>query len=571
MKIKNSNQKIQESMNKRMAIVQIFILFLFIILVGNLFILQIFDLNGYKKEGIGIRNMHNPAYRGDILDRNGIKLATDEFIYEVYAHPQEYSQKLPPEELAKKLAPYLNISESILIQKLYSKKYNIINLKTDIGRENAEKIKKMHLKGISVGTLNRRFYPQGSVASHIIGYYSHASQQSIGIENSANEILSDTANSTSYQTTASGQIIFELGTDVASLSTIQKGKDVTLTIDASLQYICDRELAKTIKEKNAERGSIIVMDVTNGEILAYSSYPTFDPNHYYKYSQENMNNWSLTGIYPPGSTFKIITVATGLELGIINENSKILDTGKMILDGYPITNHDYREKSYPGEISLEYLFKHSSNVASAKLALKINPKDYYAKLKDFGFGQKTGIDLTPESIGILAKPVFWYTSKHASMGYGYGASVTAIQMISAIGAIANNGVWHTPHVIKYSNKELPLYVTSRQVVSEQTAKTVTSLLARSISSDKNTLNLDKYTVAAKTGTSRKPNKNGIGYSKYVYTSAVGYFPATNPKIIVYVVIDSPKTGADWGGTIASPVLKEIILSAGKILNIPSDK
>ena len=191
------------------------------------------------------------------------------------------------------------------------------------------------------------------------------------------------------------------------------------------------------------------MNVKTGEILAYASYPYFNPNNFSKSSQLQMKNWSLTDIYPPGSTFKIITVATAMELGAINEYSKILDTGKIKIEGYEIKNYDYEKKPYPGYISLDYLFEHSSNVASANLALMLNPNQYYSKLKDFGFGQKTNIDLTAESIGLLPKTNQWYKSRQASMGYGYGASVTAIQMISAVSAIANNGIWITPHVIKY--------------------------------------------------------------------------------------------------------------------------
>ena len=309
------------------------------------------------------------------------------------------------------------------------------------------------------------------------------------------------------------------------------------------------------------------MDTRNGEILAYASQPSFDPNNYWKFPQANMKNWSLTDIYPPGSTFKIITVATAMELGQINEFSKIPDTGRMVIDRFPIENYDYKKNPNPGNISLEYLFEHSSNVGSANIALMLEPQEYYSKLRDFGFGQKTGIDLTAESIGLLPKPKSWYKSRRSSMGYGYGASVTAIQMIAAVSAIANNGLWITPHVMKYSDEEKLLNLTSRQVISEENAKAVTRLLAKSIQNGNTVLNLKNYTVAAKTGTSRKQVSSG----KEVYTSAIGYFPASSPRIAIYVVIDSPQTGADWGSTIAAPLFKDIAEEVGKLLNIPSDK
>ena len=564
-------EDINAKTNKRIGILQFFTNILFIILIGYLFCVQVLDLSGYKAKGIAIRTSDVLTLRGNIVDRNGIKLATDELVFEVYAHPRLYSKKRSPEMLAELLAPYLGMTKDELYNLLMSKKINVITIKKGVDRPTAEKIRSLNLREISVGTLNKRFYPQGHIASHILGFYSHLSKNSVGIENIANDKLTNVSNTTSVQRSPNGEMIFDFNTNVKDLTKKQRGEDIQLTLDTSVQYICEKALAKTIKEKNAERGSIIVMNPRNGEILAYASYPTFDPNKFWESSQISMKNWSLTDVYPPGSTFKIITVATAMELGKINEYSKILDTGKMVIDGHKIENHDYKKRPNPGMISLVSLFEHSSNVASANIALMLEPNEYYGKLRDFGFGEKTGIDLTAESIGILPKPKYWYKSRLASMGYGYGASVTAMQMISAVSAIANNGVWTTPHVMKYSDLELPNHVYTKQVVSEQTAKTVTKLLAESIEREGPPLQLDKYTVAAKTGTSRKPSDNGKGFSNTVYTSAVGFFPATNPQVAIYVVVDSPKTGVDWGSTIAAPLFREVALETAKLLNIKPDK
>ena len=561
---------LNEKINKRITVLQGLITFAYSILIVYLFCIQVLDINGYKAKGIAMRSTNNLSLRGNILDRNGFKLATDELVYEVYAHPTEYSKKRSPEVLAELLSPVLEIPPKELLAKLKSKKLNIITLKKEVDRQAAEKIGKLGLREISIGTINRRFYPQGNIASHIVGFYSYLSDNSIGIENIAGDKLGTTVQMPSnqrIQRKANGDIIFDFNTDVKNITKKQKGEDITLTLDASVQYICEKELEKRIKETKAERGAVIVEDVTNGEILAYASYPNFDPNKFWEASMSDMKNWSLTDIYPPGSTFKIITVATALDLGVLNEYSRVPDTGKMTIDKFTIKNHDIKDHPNPGMISLDYLFEHSSNVGAANIALMLDKEAYYNKLYDFGFGQKTGIDLTAESIGLLPKPKSWYKSRQASMGYGYGASVTAIQMISAISAIANNGVWTTPHVIKYSAEELPNHVQTRQVISPQTAHSVTRLLAKSISNGKTPLNLDKYTTCAKTGTSRKQVTSGAA----VYTSAIGYFPATSPKIAIYVVIDSPKTGVDFGGTIASPLFNKIATEVGTLLNIPSDK
>ena len=558
-----------EKINKRIAVLQGLMTFAYAILIIYLFCIQVLDIGGYKAKGIAMRSTDNLTLRGNILDRNGIKLASDEFVYEVYAHPTEYSKNRPPEVLADLLSPSLEMTKDELVTLLKSKKLNIITLKKGVSRHTAEKISKLGLREISIGAINRRFYPQGSIASHIVGFYSYLSNNSIGIENTAGGKLEDidTTNTHKVQRKANGDIIFDFNTDIKNITKKQKGEDITLTLDASVQYICEKELAKRIKETKAERGAVIVEDVTNGEILAYASYPNFDPNKFWEASMVDMKNWSLTDIYPPGSTFKIITVATALDLGVLNEYSKVLDTGKMVIDRFQITNHDLREHPNPGMITLDYLFEHSSNVGAANIALMLNKDAYYNKLYEFGFGQKTGIDLTAESIGLLPKSENWYKSRQASMGYGYGASVTAIQMISAISAIANNGVWTTPHVIKYSAEELPNHVQTRQVISPQTAHSVTRLLAKSIANGNTPLNLDKYTTCAKTGTSRKQVTSG----KDVYASAIGYFPASAPKIAIYIVIDSPKTGVDFGGTIASPLFNKIATEVGTLLNIPSDK
>ena len=557
----------QKQMNRRISFIQGSTHIAFAILIIYLFTIQVLDFNNYKERGIAIRNSSGITLRGNILDRNGLKLATDVLVYEIYAHPSLYSEKRSVEDIAELLWPYLGTTKDELIEKLKSKKINMITLKKDVDKATADRIRRLGLREISVGTLSKRLYPQGSIASHILGYYSHLSKNSVGIENIASQKLTNVINPKSIQRTASGQIIFGLNTDLKQVVELQKGEDVKLTIDTSIQYVCEKELAKTIKEKKAERGSVIVMNPKNGEILAYASYPTFDPNTFWKYPQTNMKNWSLTDIYPPGSTFKIITVATAMELGKINEHSKIQDTGRMVVDRFPIENYDYKKNPNPGNISLEYLFEHSSNVGSANIALMLEPQEYYSKLRDFGFGQKTGIDLTAESIGLLPKAKNWYKSRRASMGYGYGASVTAIQMISAVSAIANNGLWITPHVMKYSNEEKHEHIETRQVISEENAKTVTKLLAKSIQNGNTVLNLKNYTVAAKTGTSRKQVSSG----KEVYASAIGYFPASSPRVAIYVVIDSPKTGADWGSTIAAPLFKDIDEEVGKLLNIPSDK
>ena len=313
------------------------------------------------------------------------------------------------------------------------------------------------------------------------------------------------------------------------------------------------------------------MNPKNGEILAYAVYPTFDPNNYKKATPLQLKNWTLTDVFAPGSTFKTITIASALELGKINEHSTVLDTGKIKVGNWEIKNHDYSNRPYPGNITLESLLEHSSNVGAVKIAWLMTPFEFYGILRDFGYGQKTGIDLPGESSGLLPSWTHWDKSFHATTGYGYGTSVTAIQMISAVQVLANNGVKVTPHIIKYAQEEYDNKIHYTQVIKPETAQTITRLLVKSIENSESIVKMDKYKVAETTGTSRKVNPNGRGYSPYLYTSSIGYLPASDPQVLIYVMVDSPKEGAIWGSTVAAPVFKEVATQVARIMNFKPDK
>ena len=374
-----------------------------------------------------------------------------------------------------------------------------------------------------------------------------------------------------YEKTRDGRIIYKIPTDPIGPTRNPKGQDITLTIDAAIQHVCERELNKIIEEKKALRGAVIVMNPKNGEILAYAVYPTYDPNQFQKATNQQIKNWTLTDVYPPGSTFKTITVTSAMELGKINEKSIIEDTGRMKFGGYTIENYDYKQKGAPGKIDLVYLFEHSSNIGSVNIGALMTHQEFYDMLKKFGFGSKSGIDLPGESSGLLAPPNLWDKGLHMTMSYGYGTSVSIMQMVSAVSALANNGVRVTPHVIKYPEEEASEKIKRIPTVSSETARIITKLLTISVNNGNSNIKMDKYNVAAKTGTSRKPNENGTGYSGAMYTSTIGYFPATDPQVLIYVVIDSAKVGPVWGNTIAGPVFHEVAEQTARILDLKPDK
>lgn len=567
-KKENDFEKRVKSFDRVVGIMHVFFVGLMILLIGYLFLIQVIDIGKYRARAKSQRVGRIFSMRGDIFDRNGIKLATDKVYSDVYAHPQDYDHSA--EELAKKLAPILNMPESALLQKL-KKPGPVITLKKDIDRNAAKQISSLHLREISLGKKNTREYPQGTLAAHVLGYYNFDADIANGVEYTAKDKLEHIISTVSYQKTRDGKIIYDFTTDPVATTTNPKGENVTLTIDAAIQHVCEKEIEKMVKEKNAERGTVIVMNPKNGEILAYAVYPTFDPNNYKTATPAMLKNWTLTDVFPPGSTFKTITVASAMDLGKINEHSTVLDTGKMTIGKWVIKNYDYDIRPYPGNISLEYLFEHSSNIGSIKVAQTMSASEFYGVLKKFGFGTKTGIDLPGESVGLLPTPIHWDQGIHATMGYGYGTSVTAIQMISAVQALANNGVKVTPHIIKYPQEEYDNKVHYTQVIKPETAHTITKLLAASVNNGRSVIKMDKYNVAAKTGTSRKPKENSSGYTPYMYTSTIGYLPASDPQVLIYVMVDSAKVGAIWGNTVAGPVFHEVASQVARLMNLKPDK
>lgn len=568
----NSNKDTKSAykiFDTRIGCLQSFFIAFISILVVYLFLVQIVDVRHYRDRSKKQRAGKAFVLRGEIIDRNKMKLASDKTSFDVYAHRKYFDHS--PRELAEILSLHLDMPVSRLVTLLSNEENDVILLKKDVERKTAEQIISKHLREISCDVKNKRIYPQGSLASHILGYYNSDADIAGGIEYIAKDYLEYSDNNLRYEKTQKGDVIYSLNTNPEDLSAPIKGSTLQLTIDSAIQHISEKALYKAIQKNSALRGAVIVMEPSSGEILAMAVYPHYDPNNFAKYSYAEMKNWAITDVYPPGSTFKIFTVACGFVNKKINKFSKVLDTGKIKIGWWEIKNYDYDKFPNPGLIDLVWLFQHSSNVGSVKVANLMSSQEYYDALHMFNFGEKTVIDLPGESQGLLPKAKTWDASTHGSMGYGYGASVTAIQMAAAISAIANKGVWVTPHVIKYSPEELESKVVRRRVMEEQDAIDLADLLVQSMDKGTSVAKMDDFSVAAKTGTSKRPLDNGIGYSNKLYTSMIGFLPATDPKVAIYVVVDSPSTGGAWGSTVAAPVFKEVATDVVKILNLYPDR
>jgi cell division protein FtsI (penicillin-binding protein 3) len=575
---------------RKVAIVLVLIL---VAILSKLFYIQLIDASNLKKKAQLSRNQALTLFnRGRIMDRNGVILAQDTILYDLFAHPG-YFYGIPRQDVARSLSPVLNMADTDLQKKL-NEPYSTIGIQKNLTRHMVERIagvrmprlaydpktkklllndagrpltRQVPLPGLDFSKKNVRNYPQGNLAAHILGYVNDEAEISSGVESSAANILKKKPMDLS-QTILDGRgnLVDLESLDPSHIVTLPKAQDVTLTIDARLQYVAERELAVGLAKSHARRGTVIMMDPRTGELLAFAVLPTYQPDKFYQAPAEALKNWAITDVYPPGSTFKILTLAAALETGVINKSTRILDTGRMKVGGWTIQNYDYGRHGAPGMIDLIYLLIHSSNIASAKISLMMQPQKQYDILRRVGIGSKTGIDIPGESAGIILPTSSWDESTHASIGYGYGMAATPIQMASAVSAIANGGIWNTPHVMHGSP------VTHRRIFTEKTCADMRELLTRSIREAKtSTVRLDSVEVAGKTGTSRKPNPNGRGYSPNIFTSFVGFFPAQAPKVLIMVVVDSPQMAESWGSTVAGPIFKNIAEETVSYLGLNASK
>lgn len=520
----------------RYRLFQILILLAFIVIIVRVFQLQILEFSKHK---VAVeRNASNLSFdfnRADIQDRNGKMLAINlkKYILEFYPVNKTKDRSKLASSL-KEIFPFKNP------ELLDNSKFAILS--RDINKEQAEKIKALRSNELFLRKINTRFYPQGKLASNILGYVDLYGEAKSGIEKTLEKVL--------------------LSEPSGSLE---------LSLDARLQVFSEEALEKQIKDTEAERGTVICMKVKTGEILAWAISPNYDPNKYYDYPISHIKNWAIVDTYQPGSIFKIITAAAAIDSGSVPKEIKYLDRGYIQVDNWKITNHDYKPNSTEAvELDIKGLFQRSSNPFAAYLALTTGSENFYNYIKIFGFGQTTKIELMGESKGILKNPNHWKKSDIASTALGHGAiSVTPIQLISAVNVVANNGLWVRPSLIKkFNDSGKPIrnivdsYQTQMQVISPEVAKFIMDSLSESIKAnleEKKSVagNIQGLKVAGKTGTSEKLSKGGFYSHKNTIASFVGIFPADSPEYIVLTVIDDPKKEGGWGATVAAPLFNKI--------------
>jgi cell division protein FtsI (penicillin-binding protein 3) len=578
--------------------------FLFIAMTSRLLWLNVVRGSEYRKKAAisQHRSQATQVYRGRLVDRNGVVLAQDTLVYDLYVHPQNFKEQ-PFEQVVRLLAKHLPEAESELRRKL-SLPYSTILLASNLEKKTVDAIKaerlliprkdeksglpildkttgqalydKVPIGGLDPFQKPLRRYPQGRLASHVLGYVNDAAEISTGVHSRLDALSSRwflQKRQTPLLVDGKGRPIEHHPTQIKQFVEVAEAQDVQLTIDSRLQFIAERELKAGMSTSKADRGALIMLKPQTGEILALAAFPDFDPEQYAKAHFEQLKNWAITDVYEPGSTIKILTVANGIDEGVIQPNSKILDTGKMKVGGWWIHNYDYSKFPHPGNIDLVYLLQHSSNIASAKIALMMDPATYYKRLKRLNFGSTTGLSMTGESKGVVEPYQSWGVAKHGSMGYGYGIMATPLQMAMGVNAIANKGVWVPPVLIKGVKASTPedsqryakelrqglKLPTPHRVYRPETAKAITYLLTQAMNQNKtHPAYLDFINVAGKTGTAKKA-KGGNYSSASLVTSFIGYFPSEAPEILMMVVVDNPKMAESWGSTVAAPIFRRVAL------------
>ncbi len=521
-----------------------------------------------KAEQMRMRDIPVEAKRGIIYDRNGRELAISVSVDSVFAYPAEVRESKKEQETAQHLAEILGMEYNDVLRKI-TQNVGFVWLKRQITPEQAQKIKDLKLKGISFTEESRREYPKGTLASHILGISGIDNKGLEGIDFFFNDLVGGEPGRIIIEKDAKNRSIPEATHDYIAP---KEGSSLVLTIDESIQFIVERELDKVFQERKAKKATAIVLDPRTGEILALASRPTFDPNNFNDFPAANRRDFAINDIFEPGSTMKIVTAAMALEEKTVNENSRFFCPGYIKVGVKNITCAD--NKSH-GSQTFAQIVENSCNVGFVQVGQELGKDRYYKYLTAFGFGNLTGIDLPGEANGILRNQKDASVLDLSLMAMGQTNAVTAIQMMAAVGAVANDGKLMKPHVLKevrdsagnVTERIEPQEV--RQVISAETAHRLSIILEGEVvnGTGKNAF-IDNYTVGGKTGTAQKI-KPGGGYMDSEYISSfIGYSPVEKPRLVCMVVVDAPQGYPYYGGWVAAPVFKEIVKDSLHYLHEP---
>lgn len=504
-----------------------------------------------------LRVVNKPAHRGVIGDRNGEPLAVTTPVDSVWVEPAELLQS---GQYVVSLATALGLNPDELINRLRERSSReFLYVRRKIAPATAEKVREVKAPGVHFEREYQRFYPDGEVVSHLVGFTDIDDKGQEGLELAYDEWLAGESGSKRVIKDRLGHVI----RDVESVSEPRPGNDLLLSIDRRIQYLAYRELKKAVTLHKADSGSAVVLDVTTGEVLAMVNQPAFNPNNRGEYSGERYRNRALTDVFEPGSTIKPFTVAAALEARVARPN-EIIETSPGFMRVGKSLVRDFRDY---GKVDLATLLKKSSNVAASKLALRMKPENLCGLLSRVGFGQDSGTGFPGEAAGQLEFRDRWHDIERATLSFGYGFNVTTLQLARAYSVLASGGVLRPVSLTRVDKAP-----EEERILSEKTARFVSSLMTGVLDDDgtASLARVSNYSVAGKTGTTKKPIPGGYSDDKYM-SSFAGFAPVSNPRLVMVVVINEPSNGEFYGGKVAGPVFSKVMSGALRILNVAPDE
>ncbi len=539
------------------------------ILAGRLAFLQVWDA---PKLAAQARDQRTRAIdlgtvRGEIVDREGQELAVSVNSWSVYAQPSEFEES--PREIAAKLSPVLGMPTAELEHKLQGRHWRWISRQRD-DKTLAPTVRKLKISGIGVLREKKRVYPKDTLAANLIGFVGIDNQGLAGIELDFEDVLKGDSEKLYIQVDARGRELLRENTGSPLESVLTDGAKIVLTLDERIQHIAERELALSIQKLQAKRGAVLVMDPSNGDLLAFATHPTYDPNRYKDADWQTIKNWAAKDTYEPGSTMKMFTIASALELNRLRPSETFACGPTMKIGKHTISDHD----APPGirHLTPAQILEVSSNVGSILVAQRMTPDEHRDALTRFGFGRDTDSGIKGEGRGRLPK-LPWKEITQASLSYGYSLSVTPLQILTAATALANDGAYHAPRIIQRilspKGEVLQEFAPAppRQAVSPETARKMLTMMQRVVDEGTGTsAGIPGYNVAGKTGTANKAKETGGGYSRDVMTSFIGFVPAEKPRIVVLALLDSPQNG-HFASQTASPLFKAVAADTLRVLGV----
>jgi len=507
--------------------------------------------------------------RGAVLDAQEKPLAVSVLADSVFAIPSDVDN---PRRTSLALASLLGLPAREIERKLSNLDRDFVWIARRVPEETAAKLRARPLPGVRLAKESARRYPEGSLAASVLGYVGMDNQGLGGLEHRYDGVIrGQPVRVTFFRDAAQRQYATRSGARADAAGT--EGSTLVLTLDARIQHVAERELARALRETRAKAASAVVLDPRTGAVLALATVPSFDPSRFGETDAETRRCRPLADAFEPGSTFKVVTFAAALDAGTVGEND-VVDCGNGTLTIGSTTIHEHGHKAY-GTLPLAKVLAHSSNIGSARLGLALGRGSFFKAVRAFGFGQRSGIDLEGESGGLLSDPSSWSALSLPTMSFGQEIGVTVLQLARAYAAIANDGLLPTPYLvseIRSTNREirrLPARPPER-VVTAATARTLRRFMTRVVVTGTGQLaSIPGYTAAGKTGTAQKAIPGG-GYSRDRYVASfVGFAPVEPSRIVVAVVVDEPK-GKYYGGEVAAPVFSGIASETLRLLGEPAN-